>query len=195
MTGWTRTVAPTETPIDVALLKEHLRISSSDQANVLPLYLESAVAWVEKFTGRSLMPQTWRATFPHFPERAWLPFAAPFTAISSVTYYDTDNVSQTLASSVYTVPADSEPACLMLVSGQSWPSLFCRDDAVTITYTAGYAQASDVPTPLRQAVLVLAGHFYENREAVLVSAISKEMEFTVTALCMPYRLFFREAAC
>mgnify|MGYP003558178811 FL=1 len=52
-----------------------------------------------------------------------------------------------------------------------------------------------MPAPLRQAVLLLAGHFYENREAVLVSAISKEIEFAVTALCAPYRLFLREPSC
>lgn len=187
-----RTVAPDETPVDVALLKEHLRLSSSDQANVLPLYLDAAVAWVETYTGRPLMRQTWRVTLPAFPDRTWLPYAAPFVAISSVAYYDTANALQTLASSVYTVPADEEPASVRLAYAQTWPSVYDREDAVSVTYTVGATAATDVPAPLRQAVLLLAGHFYENREAVLVSAISKEMEFTVTALCAPYRLWLRE---
>ena len=190
-----RTVAPDETPVDVALLKEHLRLSSSDQANVLPLYLDAAVAWVETYTGRPLMRQTWRVTLPAFPDRTWLPYAAPFVAISSVAYYDTANASQTLASSVYAVAEDAEPACLRLAYGQVWPSVYDRDDAVTITYTVGAAAAADVPVALRQAVLLLAGHFYENREAVLMSAISKEIESTATALCAPYRLFLRAPEC
>lgn len=190
--SFVRTVAPTDTPIDVALLKEHLRISSSDQANVLPIYLDAAVAWVETYTGRPLMRATWRATGPGFYARLWLPYAAPLGAVTGVTYYDTANAQQTLASSVYTVPADEEPASLLLASGQSWPSVYDREDAVSVTYTVGVTDAATVPAALRQAVLLLAGHFYENREAVLVSAISKEMEFAVTALCAPYRLFLRE---
>ena len=193
--NYVRTVAPSETPVDLALLKEHLRLSSTDQANVLPLYLDAAVAWVETYTGRPLMRQTWRVTLPEFYERTWLPYAAPLVAVSSITYYDTANASQTLASSVYTAPTDGEPACLRLAYGQTWPSAYSREDAVTVTYTAGYAEATSVPAPLRQAVLLLAGHFYENREAVLVSAISKEIEFAVTALCAPYRLFLREPSC
>lgn len=190
-----RTVAPDETPVDVALLKEHLRITTTAQDNVLPIYLGAAVEWVELYTSRPLMRQTWRVTLPAFPERTWLPYAAPFVAISSVTYYDTANASQTLASSVYAVAEDAEPACLRVAYGQVWPSVYDRDDAVTITYTVGAAAAADVPVALRQAVLLLAGHFYENREAVLVSAISKEMEFAVKTLCAPYRLFLRAPAC
>lgn len=190
-----RTADPAEAPIDLALLKEHLRISSTDQANVLPLYLDAAVAWVETYTGRPLMRQTWRVTQPGFAARTWLPYAAPFVAISSVTYYDTANASQTLASSVYAVATDEEPACLRLAYGQVWPSVYDREDAVTVTYTVGYATAVEVPAALRQAVLLLAGHFYDNREAVLVSAISKEIEFAVTALCAPYRLFLRSPEC
>lgn len=193
--NFARITAPTETPIDVSVLKEHLRISSSDQSNVLEIYLNAAVQWVETYTGRALMTQTWRVTLPSFPARTWLPYAAPLVGITHVKYYDTSNVQQTLASTVYTVPADGEPACLLLASGQSWPSLYLRDDAIAVTYDVGAAAAADVPAPLRQAVLLLAGHFYENREGVLVSAISKEMEFAVTALCAPYRLFLREPAC
>lgn len=192
--NFTRTVAPTDTPVDVSLLREHLRISSSDQANVLPIYLDAAVAWVETYTGRALMRATYRVTLPEFYTRTWLPYAAPGT-VTGVTYYDASNVQQTLATSVYTVPADGEPSCLMLAMGQTWPALYFRDDAVSITYTVGVTQAADVPAALRQAVLLLAGHFYENREAVLVSAISKEMEFAATALCAPYRLFLRAPEC
>lgn len=192
---YSRTIAPTDTPVDLPLVKEHLRLTTADQANVLPIYLGAAVEWVETYTGRPLMRQTWRVTLPGFPVRTWLPFSVPFGAITGITYYDTANASQTLASSVYTVPTDSEPACVLLASGQSWPSLYSREDAVAITYTSGAEDAANVPIALRQAVLLLTGHFYENREAVLVSAISKEIEFAATALCAPYRVFLREPLC
>lgn len=190
--NFVRTVAPTDQPVDLSLLKDHLRISSVDQDNVLPIYLDAAVAHVETYTGRPLMRQTWRLTLPGFYDRTWLPYAAPLGAVTGVTYYDTANALQTLASSVYAVPADEEPASVRLAYAQAWPSVYDREDAVSVTYTVGATAATDVPAPLRQAVLLLAGHFYENREAVLVSAISKEMEFTVTALCAPYRLWLRE---
>ena len=187
-----RTVAPTDTPVDVSILKEHLRISSADQATVLPIYVDAATAWVETYTGRALMRATYRLTLPGFYDRMWLPYAAPLGGVTGITYYDTANALQTLASSIYTVPSDEEPACVRLAYGQVWPSVYDRADAVALTYTVGATAAASVPAPLRQAVLLLAGHFYENREAVLVSAISKEIEFAVTSLCAPYRVFLRE---
>jgi hypothetical protein len=47
-----------------------------------------------------------------------------------------------------------------------------------------------VPAPLRQALHLLVGHWNANREGVLVGLISKEIEFSVEALCADYRIFW-----
>jgi hypothetical protein len=46
----------------------------------------------------------------------------------------------------------------------------------------GYGAASAVPEDAKQAVRLLAAHWYENAEATVVGTISKELELSYTAL-------------
>lgn len=61
-----------------------------------------------------------------------------------------------------------------------------------IAFKAGWKEPGQVPRPLVQALLLLAGHFYQNREATLsdtrVSNVSKKVEFGLIALAGRYRI-------
>lgn len=46
-----------------------------------------------------------------------------------------------------------------------------------------------LPAAIREAVLQLAAHFYENREATLVGVSADEMPFGVMTLIRPYRIW------
>lgn len=191
--NWTRKTAPTLAPVDLATVKQQCRVveTVSDEDAVLAAYTSAAVAWVETYTGRPLMTQTWQASLPDFPERVWLPYAAPLASVTHVKYYDTSNALTTLSSSVYTVPAFSEPAELTLADAQVWPSVYTRDDAVQIEYIVGVSDPVSVPPALVQAVLLLVGHWYANRENVIVGTIAMEIPFAAEALCAPWRLWTR----
>jgi uncharacterized phiE125 gp8 family phage protein len=60
-----------------------------------------------------------------------------------------------------------------------------------ITFKAGHATPEEVPSPLVQAMLLLAGHWYQNREASVsdprVSNVSKKVEYGLQALAGRYR--------
>lgn len=186
--------APVLWPIDLDLAKEQVRIESylTDQDGVLSLYIDAATTWVEEYTGRSLMTQTWQMSLPAFPSRLWLPRSVPLASITHVKYYDTSNVLQTLSSSVYTVPAFAEPACLTLAYAQVWPSVYDRDDSVQVEYVTGATSADRVPAPLRQAVQLLVGHWYNQREDVTTNgSVAKQVPMAAEALCAPYRRFVR----
>ncbi len=53
------------------------------------------------------------------------------------------------------------------LTGASWPGTTLRKiNGVAVRFVAGYGAAgSSVPQMLRQVILFLVGHFYENREA------------------------------
>lgn len=44
-----------------------------------------------------------------------------------------------------------------------------------------------VPSDIKIAIYLLCVHWYENRSAVIVSSISKELEFSITAILAPHR--------
>jgi len=186
--AYTLKTAPTFEPVATDTLMEHIRFTPSDDRLLLQRFVSAARQWVEAYTGRSLATQTWQASMPSLTSPIWLPMAAPLASVTHVKYYDTDNVQQTWASSNYLTPAFHEPAMMEWSATATLPSVYDRSDAVQLEYVAGYAQ-DECPESLQMAVLMLAAHFFENREAVLVSAISKEVEFAVTALAAPYRVW------
>ena len=56
---------------------------------------------------------------------------------------------------------------------------------------AGYGAASTVPTSIKQAMLLLIGHWYENREAMVESKFAAsltEAPYVVEALLSPHRI-------
>ncbi|MBO9598636.1 MAG: phage head-tail connector protein [Cohnella sp.] len=57
-----------------------------------------------------------------------------------------------------------------------------ENDVVTIDYTEATVFADNVPKRVKQAIILLVSHWFENPEAVLIGSISKEIEFSVTAL-------------
>lgn len=189
--AYTLKTAPTFEPLALSDLKDHLRVTSDAEDALIAAYGIAARQWVESHTQRALATQTWQVALKTWCSAVYLPMAAPLQSVTFVKYYDPSDVLQTWSASNYTVPAFQEPAVLRPVSSATRPSLADRWDAVQIEYVVGYA-ANACPEALRLAVMTLAAHFYENREATLVGATSKETEFAVTALCAPYRLWWPE---
>jgi uncharacterized phiE125 gp8 family phage protein len=169
-------------PLKVAEAKNHLRVMHDQDDDDIRALIETATAWLEASVGRSVVATTWRQSLDCFPANAdYVDLSkSPLVSVASITYYDEDNVSQTLDAAKYHVAIDHFlPGWVQLVNGEEWPSTIDRPDAVTIEYTAGY---SPTPAAAKQIIKLLVGHWYENREAVVVGAITKEVEIAVASL-------------
>lgn len=188
MTALTLVTPPTLEPLTISEASAHLRVDSNAQEGLLLGYIASARQWCEVYTGRCFANQTWRQSWDGFLPVFRL-FKAPLVSVSAITYVDTAGTTQTLGASAYQVDAESEPPRIVPAYGQSWPS--CRDqlNAVQITFVAGYG-SMPVPPPIRQAMRLLVGHMYENREAVAVGAQPSELPLGVEPLLFPYRVHY-----
>lgn len=187
-----RTVDPALEPVSLAEAKLHLKMDGVTEDDALILALISAAReWVEQSTRRALITQTWRLKGNELPlsERLELP-RPPLQSVSSFTYVDDGGSTSTWSSSKYSVLTDSEPGIVAVNYGEVWPSIRDQEDAFTVTYVAGYgALPASVPAPLRQAILLLVGSMYMNREAT--SAVKVEtVPFGVEALISPYRVHY-----
>lgn len=71
-------------------------------------------------------------------------------------------------------------------AGFSAPADMASEQSVSITYTAG---EEDVPAPIKQAILLMVGAWYENREETVigVSVSSLPNAVAVDRLIHPYR--------
>lgn len=169
-------------------LKEHLRVTISDDDALLTEKLDAAESHLEKFTGRAFLTQTRTIHFDGFCRSLELP-VSPVQSITSVKYLDQNLVEQTLSADSYlATPLNSDdPTYLYPADGTSWPSTARVRSAVTVTLQAGYGTADDVPAPLCEAIKQLAAHWYENREAVLIGTQAFALPLSLFDLVGPYR--------
>lgn len=180
--------APASSPVSLDEAKRHLAVDHAEDDALITSLIGAAVAHLDGWSGvlgRAIVTQTWRQSFPAFATELRLR-VGPIESITSVTYLDGNRATQTAATSLYRLLADNLSAIVRLDEASTWPSTYKQPDAVTVTWVAGVPAAS-VPLPIRQAILMLAAHWYQNRETVNVGNIVSTMPFAVSALIAPYR--------
>lgn len=183
--------APTVEPVLGDELGSHLRVGDDP---MLTGYLKAARQYVESLCG-PLITQTWLQYEDEWPSGDVLKIGKPrLQSVTSITYLDEDAVSSTLSASSYTVQTAAEYApSVVLKPDESWPSeVLFNSNPITITFVCGYgANATYVPEPIRLAIMILVGTWYENREAVVVSPAAgmgaATIPFSVDALLSEYR--------
>jgi uncharacterized phiE125 gp8 family phage protein len=166
-----RTVAPAADLVDLAVLKQHLRVEHSADDVLITLIRDAATAHLDGWSGvmgRCLVSQTWAQSFPGFPCGALLRLPFPdVSAVASIAYVDSAGAAQTLSASLYRPGNDALGGFVMLDDAASWPATDERPAAVTVTFTAGYGPAAAVPASIRAAILLIAGSLWLSREATV----------------------------
>ncbi len=167
--------------ITLSEAKAHCRVSATDEDDLIESLIAAASEYVEKYTGRSILAQTWRLSLDCFKDEIILPYG-PVQSVTTVAYYDGEGVDQTLATG-WLLNNTVEPERIEREVDASWPSTQTRFDAVRITYVTGFAT---VPAPIKHAMLLLIGHWFEHREAV--GDMMQELPMAVDALLANYRV-------
>lgn len=157
-----RTTAPAVEPITLDEAKAHLRVDHVADDALISELIGAARQYVEDWTGRALVEQTWQLELDAWPigQVIYLPRPRAI-GITSVKYIDGDGVQQTLGSGNYVLDEQSEPARLFPPYGVDWPSVRDQRGAIEIIWTAGYgANAAAVPDGIKAAVKLVLDHLY-----------------------------------
>lgn len=184
---WTEpvvTVAAAQEPVSLEEAKAHVRVLSSNYDADLAIYIAAARDFAEKYTGLRIAPQTVQFSASRFSNEAALPVAPVQSLV--INYLDTEKVSQTLDPTSYVVGGISTLRPIVRRSdGRAWPSLGNHPEAVTVTAEVGYG---DTPDAVRAAILLMVGHWFDNRETVSTQSLT-EAPLTSMALLENYRTF------
>lgn len=180
-----RAVAPSEEPVSLTEAKAQARVEVADDDTLIGGLITAARELVEEQTWRALVTQRWDLFFDAWPatDTVELP-RPPLRSVVEVEYTDQAGVATVWASSNYVVDAVSEPGRLRLKASASWPNVTLREvNGLRIRFEAGYGAATATPKIYKQAILLTVAHWYENREAIIVSgAIPKEIPLGVARL-------------
>ncbi len=161
-----RTTDAVVEPVTLLEAKAHLRILEQDTTDdaLISVLVKAARMAAEQEIHRAIMTQTWTKTLDRFPDAIRMDYA-PIQSVTSVKYLDENGDEQTLDSGLYYVDTKSEPGWIIPAFDLDWPDTLCAVNAVEAVYVAGWASEDDVPASIKQWILLMVGHYYENREA------------------------------
>lgn len=177
---------PSGAIITLADAKQHLRVDYSDDDTLVQEFIDAAVAHLDGYSGRlgrPLLSQTWSQSFADFSASPWRLRFADFISVTSITYFDAANTTKTLSPTIYSVLTDEIGPYINLVSGNSYPNVFSRDDAVTVTWVCGYA---NIPADIKVALKMMVAHWYENRGVIVTEKRLESIPMAVDALLVKY---------
>lgn len=177
---------PATEPLTYAEVKAFLRLNDDSEQTFVTTLITIARQIVEGQTWRPLISQSWALQFDASELNLFISNVnkAPIISIDSVTYYDLNNSLQTLSPTLYETDIYGNPARVRL---KSIPTVYDRMGALIVNFTCGYTNAAAVPQAIKQAMLLIIGHLYENRSDVLTGTQINEMPLASRYLLEPYR--------
>jgi uncharacterized phiE125 gp8 family phage protein len=182
---------------------EQAIIDGDPQVERITAFLKSATSWVERYTGRALIEQTWTLTLDdwpwsnHYNPTLILP-KQPLISVTSIKSYDAQDAETVFNPSYYHVDTSGDHGRVLLRPEYVWPSNLRAYMGIVVTYKAGYGATGNgseaaiataraaVPDDIKHAIVLLTTHFYDHRSPVTGDDLT-EAPFSVRALLDSYR--------
>lgn len=217
MTSFIQTVPPAAEPVALADVKLQARIDTTADDTLVTNLITGARQWVEQYTGRALITQTWQFymdVWPGVPEPWWdgvreRPITAldsvqyvhlprpPLASVNSIQYFDNCDNATVWPSSNYYVDTIRAPGRIALRMGSVWPVPTRPANGIMIEYVCGYgSDGTTVPEPIKTAIRQIIAHWYENRGEAATAPTNRgavilpsvPMPLVIQALLDPYRI-------
>lgn len=157
---------PTVEPVSLSEMKEHLRITDTNEDTLIESYIRAATEWAQNYENRAYCFQQITTHYPAFDDKMILPIN-PVVSIESITYIDDNGTTQTLDSSLYELDNYSCPAFIYPAYNASLPSVRSVINTIEVIYYAGYvsdtSNLDDIPERVKQAIKLVVGHLFEHR--------------------------------
>lgn len=180
---------PTFYPLTVDEAKARLRITSSDEDEVILRMIAGATQWCERILGWRLCEQTWKIELDDFPTKIRIPYP-PLQSITHIKYYDENNIQQTLSSSEYYVDSSSYPGRIEYVT--SWPSYYDKPNTIEIQFVCGFENQEDIPDDIIDALYLRLADLDQVRQNTLVGVASVSQNSETSRVILNQHKLFNE---
>lgn len=156
---------PAQEPISLTEAKAHLRMVHNDEDALIASLITASRRHVEAQTGLVLIAQEWQILIDEWPLAGTVDLAtAPLLSVDEVAIFGEEDDKAVVDPAHYYADLASRPPRLMLRGSRLWPAPARAGNGIGITVTAGFGISGDnVPSELRQAILLLVAHWYEHR--------------------------------
>ena len=168
--------------LSLSEVKEHLRVEVTDDDTLIGNLLTAAYSFVEKYCDSTIL-DTEKVDYLDCFQSEIILKNSPAQSITSIAYNDEDSAAQSQTD--YYLDTREQRAVLKPEYNDSWPSTDNTYGNVVITYQAGYAST---PEQVNQAVLMIIGSLYEQRENHIIGVSIDKVPMSVELLLEPYRI-------
>lgn len=190
-----------DTIISIDLVKQHLRVEHAAEDDLIKLYRDAAMEFLEEHTTLVGGPTLFEESFD-----AWNCFGdssslsrAPVREIVSVQYLDEDDALQAISDADWYFKRSVEGGKVYFIDDFDLPDLSTQKLPIRIQYQAGFdigdeSGTGDDPSLRRprrfdQAVFLLCGHWYQNRETVNIGNIVNNLPLAFDSIAHQLRVF------
>jgi len=180
---------PAVEPVTLTEAKAHLRVDTNAEDTLIQSLIMASRLHIEAALDLALITQTWRDKRDAWPRSRTLNLPLrPVQSLTAVRVHVRDNEVQELDADAFILDGTANPARLVWRGTGTAPASSLAANGIEIDFVAGYGDApSDVPQPIRQALLLLTAYWYENREPVEIGAAATVVPGAVSELLSPYR--------
>lgn len=181
--GIKQTIPPISSPITLDEAKAHMYVSITDDDDLIQDMIDTATEQCQNYLSSQLVNATFVQTLDNWQNIICLQ-RSPISSLTSIKYYDEDNVLQTLDSNMFTLDDFQLPNRLVRNEDTTLPNLKYRVNAIEITYVAGY---TTIPKPITSWIKIQVSNFYENREQFTVAKMNDLPNNFVDRLLVNYK--------
>ena len=184
---------PAVEPVSEAEAKAHLRVTGTTEDLLIASLVTAARVHLEVALSCAFVTQTWSWFLDDWPRRLRLNLPlGPLQGIDAIRVLTPGDVVTTLSPSRYLLTARAAPPRLTLKERAFWssgaPAPAYAANGIEIEFVAGFGdRATDVPQPIRQALLLLVAQWFEQRLPVEVGRDVHALPPAIAALIAPYR--------
>jgi len=161
---------PSVEPVVLADVYLHLRLDADENSPadthpddaMLNTFIAASRKQAEKLTRRAFVSQGLRLVTDAFPTGGVVLLRPPILEVTSVSYFDVNNALLVIDPANYFVTSGDQKPRLQFLDTYAYPTLYGREDALRIEYTAGYEPddaspgdyAANVPAGIKSAILL-----------------------------------------
>ena len=189
----------TQSVVTIEEVKAQARVTHDSEDDLIANYIAAAYhhlsgpnGWLN---GYCLLPEEYEYSIPSVCADG---FNLPLRPLQDVTpavqiaYRDSAGTYTYLDAGLYFVTSGTGLPRLNPLANTTWPvpSLYGHPHAYRVTILAGHADGSEVPEPIKLGMMLLAAHWYANREATGPAGrnAGASIPYGMENLCGRYRL-------
>ncbi len=180
---------PAAEPVSLEQAKNHCRVDdiTADDGLITEL-IKTARDYVESHIQRPLITQEWMLYIDSF--QCLVRLKANLQSVSQVRYINSAGAWAVIDPADYEIDSVDEVGAIYPTYNKTWPATRNTRNAIEIKFIAGYGDADSVPPSIVEAMLLLIGHLYQNRESVTIGVSVAETPQGIDFLLMQHRVMF-----